>query len=184
MRVSSEGGYDLAKFYVDGVPKVVSETSPTRGLSGLDSGWVFLSFPLEAGKHTLTWSYEKDDSYANGKDRAWIDGVLLPETTQEIAVKDGAWRNLVSGRSAVAMPRAKVGSKPAVQKFTIINRGKADLRFLKLSIRGSGAKHFKKSKLRKKVLKPGQKLQFSVSFAPKSGGSKKAMVYVRSNDRG
>jgi hypothetical protein len=45
------------------------------------SGWQAFSVPLEAGAHTLRWSYEKDASASLGVDAGWIDAVSMPART-------------------------------------------------------------------------------------------------------
>ena len=40
--------------------------------------WRNASFPISAGSHVLTWSYEKNAKMSHFKDRAWIDDVKLP----------------------------------------------------------------------------------------------------------
>jgi len=70
-RVSSEAGFDILRFYVDGVEKGSwSGTTVT--------GWQLFTTPVSAGSHTLRWSYEKDASASVGYDAAWIDAVTLP----------------------------------------------------------------------------------------------------------
>ena len=71
-RVSSEGGYDFFRFYVDGTQKLED--------SG-DSGWVTSGqIAVSAGTHTFRWAYEKDGSVSDFSDKAWIDNVALPTT--------------------------------------------------------------------------------------------------------
>jgi Zn-dependent metalloprotease len=74
VRVSSEPGFDVLRFYVDGVK--VQEWS---GIT--NTAWQMFSTPIAAGAHTLMWSYEKDGSAAFGQDAAWLDGVTLPGMT-------------------------------------------------------------------------------------------------------
>lgn len=70
-RVSSEAGFDVLRFFVDGVQKASwSGTTVT--------GWQMAAIPVTAGSHTLRWSYEKDGSASMGSDAAWIDAVVLP----------------------------------------------------------------------------------------------------------
>jgi hypothetical protein len=77
-RVSSEAGFDCFRFFIDGVPQSVGGACDTgSGASGFVD-WANVSIPVAAGPHTLTWSYEKDDSNAAGADAAWIDSVFLP----------------------------------------------------------------------------------------------------------
>jgi hypothetical protein len=68
-RVSSEPEYDFLRFYIDAV-----EIAAWSG----NQAWAEVSFPIEAGIHTLTWSYEKDEFASDGFDRAWVDEISLP----------------------------------------------------------------------------------------------------------
>lgn len=77
MKVSSEKDYDFARFYIDNVPQVLTPDGSTNGISGA-TDWVHASFKISAGTHMLKWAYEKDDSFAELQDRAWLDAVSLP----------------------------------------------------------------------------------------------------------
>lgn len=68
-KVSSEGGYDYLKFYIDGQP-----------IDSWDGNvpWGMVSYPVTAGQHTFKWSYEKDYSTASGSDMAAIDYIVFP----------------------------------------------------------------------------------------------------------
>lgn len=68
-RVSSESGYDYLKVYVDG--------SERLGLAG-EVAWHTEQIALDAGEHSILFSYEKDGSVSNGSDRAWIDEIVMP----------------------------------------------------------------------------------------------------------
>ncbi|HUP29910.1 MAG TPA: trypsin-like peptidase domain-containing protein, partial [Usitatibacter sp.] len=90
-RVSSEGGMDALRFYVDGE------------LQGEWSGevpWALSGFVLAAGPHTLTWAYEKSASGSAGGDAAWIDAVTLPSNTAATATADLAVTQTVSPNPA------------------------------------------------------------------------------------
>ena len=68
-KVSSEGGYDYLKFYIDG------------SLQGEWSGeiaWTQASYPVSVGEHTFKWEYYKDGSVASGSDCGWIDYIVFP----------------------------------------------------------------------------------------------------------
>jgi hypothetical protein len=69
-RVSSEGGYDVLAFAVDGVEN--------RAISGTKKGdWQFVEVELtSAGLHELRWTYSKDDSVSEGLDCGWLDRVV------------------------------------------------------------------------------------------------------------
>lgn len=68
-RVSSEAGYDVLRFTVDGV-----EPAAAPAVSG-EVGWQQRTVNIPAGVHTLQWSYTKDISVAGGADAAWLDQV-------------------------------------------------------------------------------------------------------------
>jgi lysyl endopeptidase len=65
-KVSSEQGYDKLVFSVDGVE---------RGSWSGEVDWGVAYYSLDAGSHTLKWSYVKDQSVSTGQDAAWVDGV-------------------------------------------------------------------------------------------------------------
>jgi hypothetical protein len=68
-KVSSEGGYDFLRFYLDG-----SEIPAVPAISG-EVDWVQVSIPIPTGVHTLKWAYSKDSSDSSGADAGWVDGV-------------------------------------------------------------------------------------------------------------
>ena len=68
-KVSSEGGYDFFKFFIDNQEKDSQSGS---------IGWTQASFPVEAGTHTYKFRYVKDYSATDGSDCAWIDNVSFP----------------------------------------------------------------------------------------------------------
>ncbi len=68
-KVSSESGWDVLWFSMDGVEEV--------RWSG-DQDWAEASFPVTAGKRTFEWTYSKDSSTAIGHDTAWIDDIVFP----------------------------------------------------------------------------------------------------------
>jgi hypothetical protein len=68
-RVSSEPGFDVLKFYIDGMLQ--------QQWSG-EVAWAGYTFSLTSGNHTLEWRYTKDPNGAAGLDAAFIDNVNLP----------------------------------------------------------------------------------------------------------
>lgn len=68
VKVSSERAGDYIMFAVDGVTRLK--------LSG-STGWRFLAFPVSAGAHTLTWTYDKDAYSTGGDDCIWLDDVAI-----------------------------------------------------------------------------------------------------------
>ena len=181
IKVSSEQGYDLAKFYIDGKLQALPGGGSKLGISG-QSGWTFASFPVSRGKHTFTWTYEKDDSYGEALDRAWLDGVALPETTQEIAVRNSKGIDLVDGQSMISFPKVVIESRGEAQTITIKNVGTAPLFNLKTSKGGKNPGDFTVQALTKSVLDPGESTTFTIAFSPTYIGPRTALVRIRSND--
>lgn len=180
MKASTEGGYDSASFYIDGVRQTFSEALK-KELTG-EVPWTFFSFPISAGNHTFKWVYEKDDSYGSINDSVWLDGVVLPPTTQEIAVKDPAGEDLTSNGAVSVFPDAGVGLSSKPQIFTVRNVGDADLYGLKVVTKGSNANAFQIGDLGKNALTPGGITTFEVTFAPGQIGLTTAEIRVVSND--
>jgi hypothetical protein len=71
-KVSSEGGYDFLKFYIDNTLKAQ--------WSG-EEPWQEQSFVVPPGIRNLRWVYEKDQAVVGGQDCAWIDFIKFPATT-------------------------------------------------------------------------------------------------------
>ncbi|MES2922804.1 MAG: M6 family metalloprotease domain-containing protein [Verrucomicrobiota bacterium] len=180
-KVSSEKSYDLAKFYIDGVAQSLPSAGSRPGISG-QVGWIYATFPVSSGKHTLKWSYEKDDSYAGGKDSAWLDGVSLPETTQEISVMNSKGTEFVNDKSTVTFPDVTLESSSSPKTYTIKNVGKSALLNLKVSATGANPDQFKVQSLKKSVLDPGESTTFEVKFSPTQVGLLAAVIRIRSND--
>jgi hypothetical protein len=68
--VSSELDFDFLKFKING--------SKVGEWSGIDSIWSFVSFPVNTGVNTFKWEYDKDASWNDGQDGAWIDYIVFP----------------------------------------------------------------------------------------------------------
>ena len=68
-RVSSERGFDVYRFWIDG--KLREEVSG-------EYVWAEVSFPIGTGSHTFVWEYSKDDASSSGSDTVYIDDVRLP----------------------------------------------------------------------------------------------------------
>ena len=67
-KVSSENGYDMLEFYVDG--------SLNDSISG-SVDWRQVDHMLPAGEHELKWSYTKDWSVSEGDDSGWVDSFVV-----------------------------------------------------------------------------------------------------------
>ncbi len=68
-KVSSESGYDLLRFSIDGI-----EQDRWSG----NEDWAEVSFPVMEGRRTFEWTYSKDDSVSDGDDTAWVDNIIFP----------------------------------------------------------------------------------------------------------
>jgi hypothetical protein len=73
-KVSSEPGYDLLRFYIDGIQK---------GQWSGEIGWFKATYLVSAGTHTFRWSYSKDGSTNQGSDCGWVDFIVFPPTSQD-----------------------------------------------------------------------------------------------------
>ncbi len=68
VKVSSEQDYDELIFSIDG--------QDIYAWSG-EMDWIWVDYPVTAGPHTFTWSYEKDGLRSMNEDAAWIDDVVF-----------------------------------------------------------------------------------------------------------
>ncbi len=182
MKVSTEASSDKVRFFIDGSPQTLAPNSLTPFYLSGEINWRSYSFPLTAGNHTIQWIYEKDDSRKTGSDKVWIDRVILPDTTQEIAIQDPQ-RNLISsGAATMQLPEANDGGASAAQTFTIFNTGNADLFGLQVSVEGANSGDFTVTAPVNEAVIPGRSTTFGVSFTPKASGLRTATIRVRSND--
>jgi hypothetical protein len=83
-KVSSEAGFDLLEFYLDGVRQGVP-------LSGTVD-WEQKTCPIGTGEHTAKWRYKKDESGSIGKDAGWVDQVSFIPVAQipKVATADAS----------------------------------------------------------------------------------------------
>lgn len=88
-KVSSEFGYDLFQFRIDGITK--------DEWSG-EVPWGEATYLLEPGMRQLEWVYLKDSSVSVGDDAAWIDDIRLP---------GDQWRD--SGTTVGPLPDGEMG---------------------------------------------------------------------------
>ncbi len=68
--------YDGLEFYIDN--ELVGQYQPTQ--EGL-SPWTGVSYPVESGTHTFTWSYVKDSGGGTTDitdDSSWLDSIMFP----------------------------------------------------------------------------------------------------------
>ena len=70
IKTSTESQYDKFTFYIDGHRKLPESWGETD--------WSYRTYTLDAGHHTLCWTYAKDQSGSAGSDCVWLDDVRLP----------------------------------------------------------------------------------------------------------
>src|SRR6266567_6112401 len=100
-KVSSESGWDLLHFYLDGV----EQTS----ISG-EVDWQQKSFSIASGSHTLHWAYTKDAfCCAGGSDRGWVDQVQLSGSTCAYALSSTSASLAAAGGSSSVSVTAAAG---------------------------------------------------------------------------
>lgn len=100
-RTSSETGYDLLKFYVNG-------TGPCWRMSGNEAtGSMRLVVPSGA---SIAFAYTKDSSDLAGDDAVWIDNLLVPWATGSNATPDGLGWYISSSDLKVELDTSTVGS--------------------------------------------------------------------------
>ena len=90
LKVSSESGWDFLRFKIDGVEK--------DSWSG-EAAWTEVSFPVTAGVHTFTWTYEKDGNTSEGSDRAWVDKIVFPVLESNLSISTSALPDWTVGQA-------------------------------------------------------------------------------------
>lgn len=82
--ISSERGYDLLKFYIDGAEQLsVSGEYGGSGSGNTDAeacGWVIHKFTVASGSRVFRWEFSTDSSTTIGDNRGWIDALYIPES--------------------------------------------------------------------------------------------------------
>ena len=63
-KVSSEGGWDYLRWYLDGTEQA--------GISGTDGTWQNMVVSVPTGEHTIEWTYSKDSIISRGSDCGWV----------------------------------------------------------------------------------------------------------------
>ncbi len=78
-KVSTESGYDLLNFKVDG---------NIKGSWSGNEPWTQQSYEIDAGNHTFIWEYSKDYMYTENLDAVWIDYIIFPPTDAWTVIRD------------------------------------------------------------------------------------------------
>jgi len=126
-KVSSENGYDLLQFYIDGELK--------NQVSG-DVDWQQQVYAVSPGTHTLKWTYTKDYSVSKGFDCGWVDKLQLGEAPEDPIAEaldapellftlsgDREWmvtsNDYVMGSDSVTVPAELVHNEEAIMETAI-----------------------------------------------------------------
>jgi hypothetical protein len=80
MQISSEEDKDFLNFYID--------DELVQAWTGLVLFEEFI-FPVEAGNHTFTWEYIKDEEDHSGLDAAWLDYIIFPPWNTILGTNEG-----------------------------------------------------------------------------------------------
>lgn len=107
VNVSSEGGSDLLRFYIDGVLRSTwSGTVP----------WTLQTHAVTPGAHNFRWTYSKNGVGSSGADAAWVDFVSFPAIGfPEISL------------SASSMNEELAPNETSQQQLTLSNAGPGQL---------------------------------------------------------
>ena len=122
-KVSSEQDYDFLIWSIDG--------TTMDSWSGISPGWAYTGTLLTAGVHLVTFTYQKDLSYASGSDCAWLDNIRLPFGAQTTAVEN------ISGNDSWS-----VWPNPASQLLNLMwkdGQNAADVQWTLMSVDGKVA---------------------------------------------
>lgn len=109
---------DFLKFNIDG--NLQNQWAGTIG-------WTYVSFPLTAGVHNLSWSFTRDNSDTGWdgwkQNRAWIDNISLPANTYFYGNGDGSMANpyQISTAAQLNSLRNYLGSSYSSTHFKLMN---------------------------------------------------------------
>jgi len=112
-KVSSELNYDYLRFSINNVVR--------SQWSGTSDNWSQVSFDVQAGQNTFTWSYSKDSGISSGSDCAWIDDIIFPSSGTIIGTPVIAIDTMVVDFGFVPIGQI------AQRTFTVNNNGDAVL---------------------------------------------------------
>ncbi|MFN8208631.1 MAG: C25 family cysteine peptidase [Bacteroidales bacterium] len=163
-KVSSEANYDFLFFYIDESWRVAasgnspwyiqyrSQDGVLSGISTYYSPWKQELFTVPPGWHTYRWRYLKDEGLSEGKDCAWIDGIVFPKgATSDTSPQVGLYQVMnPSGDSAWDDEETMV--------IRMVNRGEVDATVTHAGYSLDGATPVVEQD--EKMLTPGQSLDY------------------------
>ena len=152
-------------------------------------GWTHASFPVTAGEHTFSWTYEKDTYVQEGQDCAWIDVVEFPPFVGDVI-----------SVFFLSPPSLNFGVVPVnetqTRTFSIFNMGEATMvgsidvpdgfsLVGSTSTRKGDLAQREQSTSRTQIaysVEPSQLEQFQLTFAPTAEGNYTTDIVITSND--
>jgi hypothetical protein len=137
----------------------------------LDPGTYFL----------LVYGNEESGVGAFGNYTLNLSGIALP--APEISVYQPTRSELADGKSKRSFGTAIAGTKSGItKKFVIRNTGDKPLTGIQISKGGSSKQDFQITLPPAASVAPGKKTNFTITFLPKSKGTKNAWLRIASND--
>lgn len=109
--------------------------------------------------------------------------VAAPAPSPEISVAQPVSVPLVDAKSRRDFGKTVSGKRGMERVFAISNLGNASLKSLKVSVAGVHPRDFVVSQPTRKSLNPTEITTFKVTFSPKAGGVRSAVVRIGSNDK-
>lgn len=170
-RVSSESGYDCLRFLIDGVAQQLQ--GGCSGAGGLGASgevpWGPVSVPITGGLHTLTWSYEKDETVSNGSDAAWIDRLVLPLAGLAL-----------SPASMLDLGDASIGGQSSLRTITVANHASASIAIASIAATGD----FTITDDCGSSIPPAGSCNVSVVLAPTQTGPRQGILTIHTTSAG
>jgi hypothetical protein len=172
--------YDKLHFTVDGIENIGPTGIPP--ISGTQP-WVQRTKNIDAGLHTLRWTYRKDHTAIMGLDTAWLDQVEFTPVvhTPDIRVEQPLGTQLVDGLSSVSFGDVIFGSN-TTKEFTIRNVGSGLLNVGAITFDGAHPADFAVTVPPAATVNPGEITKFTVRFLPTVAGPRTAGIHIVNND--
>ncbi len=169
-KVSSERDYDIFSFSIDG--------SQVEAISG-ESDWMYRTFTLPEGAHTIRWTYSKDSSGAVGADAGWLDDFAIYPAISTLRVKDGA--TILTGSAEVNFGSGG-GQNALTKTLTLENAGYLPLA-VELSLPSNSPFTFADgTRLSELFLERQSSTQITVVLPVSSSGQKSTFMTISAPD--
>jgi formylglycine-generating enzyme required for sulfatase activity/REP element-mobilizing transposase RayT len=111
-RVSSEEDFDFFSYSLDG--------DEQESISG-NGAWLERSLSLDAGTHTLRWTFAKDASDGNFDDAGYLDDLVVLPAFEDLQVKSGS--TVLTGSSTLPFGTVQEQATDLTQTLDLKNTG-------------------------------------------------------------